>query len=97
MKNKCLILAIGVLFCMPKITFAQIANWNFTGQNGAISLTATNSHSDLDSVPVLTRGPNALPSSAANSFRTAGFKNDGVSTTNTDYFEFKLIAKNITF
>ena len=36
---------------------------------------------------MLTRGATAIESSGSNSFRTQGFQNDGIATTNTDYFQ----------
>jgi hypothetical protein len=40
----------------------------------------------------MTRGAGAASSSAANSFRTVGFQNNGIATTNTDYFQFTVTA-----
>jgi hypothetical protein len=41
---------------------------------------------------LITRGTNAAANTAANSFRTTGFQNNGVSTSNTDYFQTTLKA-----
>src|SRR6185369_5770480 len=38
------------------------------------------------------RGAGAAASSGANSFRTTGFQNNGISVANTDYFQFTLSA-----
>ena len=40
----------------------------------------------------ITRGAGAASSAAANSFRTVGFQNNGIATTNTDYFQFTMTA-----
>ncbi|MBM3428515.1 MAG: hypothetical protein FJX95_07015, partial [Bacteroidetes bacterium] len=40
----------------------------------------------------MTRGAGAASSSGANSFRTVGFQNNGIATTNTDYFQFTVTA-----
>jgi len=42
----------------------------------------------------LVRGTKATASTANNSFRTEGFKDDGISIANTDYFEFALSVEN---
>ena len=72
---------------------ARISAWDFTGE-GTVSTVTTSSadvfDSSLASAPVLTRGSGAAWSTGANSFRTLGFKNDGISTSNTDFFEFAL-------
>lgn len=72
---------------------AQIASWDFTGENTLATSTAEVYAANLDASPTLTRGAGAPASAGGNSFRTApnsgvgGFKNDGISTANTDYFE----------
>ncbi len=73
-------------------SLAQIASWDFTGLAATATADATASNAQLDSVPVLTRGAGAPASAGANSFRTTGFRNDGISTSNTDYFEFTIRA-----
>ena len=52
------------------------------------TLTANNVSSGLDVFDPLSRGAGAPASGATNSFRTTGFQNDGISTANTDYFQF---------
>ena len=69
---------------------AQLAGYNFSGTNGLTTATATTYSSGLDSDSTLSRGAGAASSAAANSFRTTGFQNDGISITNTDYFQFSL-------
>ena len=67
---------------------ATLVAWDFTGHNGDATVAATTIDSTLDvSFNTVTRGSGAAASSAANSFRTTGFKNDGISTSNTDYFQ----------
>jgi hypothetical protein len=47
-------------------------------------------NANLDASNLLTRGPGAAWSTGGNSFRTVGFQNNGISTANTDYFQFTL-------
>lgn len=75
------------LFLLPIISTAQIASWDFTGESNLPTSTAEVFDVNLDASNLLTRGPGANPSAAANSFRTTGFQNNGISTANTDYFE----------
>lgn len=68
-----------------------LAQWDFNGisssANGT-SVTAQTINSSLNSgSAVLTRGSGAPWSSGSHTFRTDGFKNDGIATTNTDYFQ----------
>lgn len=72
--------------------FAQIATWDFFGQSSPPTSTATTSNANLSTAPVLTRGAGAVSSTASNSFRTTGFSNNGIATTNTDYFQVALTA-----
>lgn len=66
---------------------APMAAWDFTGE----SLGATSQADFLDNKLInsglLTRGSGATASAGNNSFRTTGFQNNGISTTNTDYFQ----------
>lgn len=75
-----------------------IAQWDFTGLNNVATSAATNISDKLDTstasnLNVLTRGATAASSAGANSFRTTGFKKDGISAANTDYYEVKVKAK----
>ncbi len=72
--------------------WSQIAAWDFTGQNTVATSDATVYNSNLDASKTLTRGSGAAASAGANSFRTVGFQNDGISVANTDYFQFTLSA-----
>lgn len=68
-----------------------ILAWDFTGITTAVATYApTTTNANLDSVSSLTRGAGAAASLANNSFRTTGFQNNGISTANTDYFQFTL-------
>ena len=72
---------------------APIASWNFFGQSSPVSLAATSFNANLVSAAganTLTRGPGAVSSTGGNSFRTTGFQNNGIATTNTDYFQITL-------
>jgi hypothetical protein len=73
-----------------------LAAWDFTGLNNTATATATIFHPNLlssNGMNNLTRGPGANPSAGANSFRTTGFRNDGIVVTNTDYFQVMLVAQ----
>lgn len=75
-----------------------LAQWDFNGYGGtnqspAVTLAAQNINSSLSgSSAILSRGPGAPQSNANNSFRTNGFQNDGIATTNTDYFQTSFTA-----
>jgi hypothetical protein len=71
---------------------AQIASWDFTGLNNETSAEATTFDPNLNSSNLITRGTGAGSSTGANSFRTKGFKNDGISISDTDYFQITLSA-----
>jgi autotransporter-associated beta strand protein len=85
-------LMLALAGASTNIRAASIASWDFTGQNGPATASATASDPHLSGVPVLTRGSGAAASSGVNSFRTTGFKNDGITTANSDYFETTLSA-----
>src|ERR1035438_5193842 len=74
---------------------AQIAAWDFTGSSSPVTWPSSLFNANLvtaSSANNVTRGATAGASSGANSFRTVGFKNEGVSTSNTDYFQVTLTA-----
>jgi uncharacterized repeat protein (TIGR02543 family) len=73
-----------------------LAAWDFTGENTVAGSLADNYLSTVIYQPNLTRGSNAVASAGANSFRTQGFQNDGISVTNTDYFETSIMSFNST-
>ena len=84
----------GLFYFIGNAGFSQdIAGWNFWGKNGDAILEATAFDPNLVSPINLTRGVGASPSTGTNSFRTTGFQNDGISVTNTDYFQTTLTAK----
>ena len=69
--------------------------WDFTGANAVASWMATSINSNLDTSggsANITRGSSAGASAGANSFRTVGFQNDGISTANNDYYQVKMKA-----
>jgi hypothetical protein len=80
---------VFVLGCAGQIN-AQIAAWDLTGVSSPATTNATLVNANLESPITLTRGAGAAASSATNSFRTTGFQNNGISTANTDYFQFTL-------
>ena len=70
-----------------------IAGWDFSGESQLATSTADVSvNANLDNAPILTRGIGATASTGANSFRTQGFQNNGISTANTDYFQVTFSA-----
>ncbi len=82
-----------VLF--SSLGWGQIAAWDFFGQSSPATFAATTFNSNLVSTSAqsnITRGSNATSSSGSNSFRTQGFSNNGIATSNTDYFEITLTA-----
>ncbi|NVO01557.1 MAG: T9SS type A sorting domain-containing protein [Bacteroidetes bacterium] len=72
--------------------WGQIATWDVNGCTSCVTSTATTFNANLSSSNLLTRGANATASAGGSSFRTVGFKNDGISTANTDYFQITLSA-----
>ena len=87
---------------IQRVIEAQVDNgatnllaWDFTGANNVATWAATSVHSYLDTTIAstnITRGPSSPSSSGANSFRSAGFQNNGISTANTDYYQIKIKA-----
>ena len=69
-----------------------LAAWDFTGEDTLSTSSPEVKGLNLSGTPSLTRGSGATASSGGNSFRTTGFLNDGIATTNTDYFEISLEA-----
>jgi trimeric autotransporter adhesin len=76
---------------------AQIAAWDFFGQNtGPATVAATTFNANLVSsagANNITRGAGAPGSTANNSFRTTGFQSNGIAVTNTDYFQVTLTSQ----
>lgn len=72
-----------------------LASWTFVGATPIPSQVANSYDTNLDdsgSFLDLTRGAGAPTSAGSSSFRTTGFRNDGISTANTDYFQVILKA-----
>jgi len=69
-----------------------LAAWDFTGEDTLSTSSPEVKGLNLSGTPSLTRGSGATASSGGNSFRTTGFLNNGIATTNTDYFEISLEA-----
>ena len=88
--KKTLVTLIGLAAFPLAGVQAQVVGWNFFGESSPATSTADLSDPNLDSAALLSRGANATSSSGSNSFRTQGFKNDGISTSNADYFQFSL-------
>ncbi len=78
---------------VTQTSFSQvIATWDFSGESNQETSTADASNPNLSNIPVLSRGSEAAASAGGNSFRTVGFQNNGISTSNNDYFQFSITA-----
>lgn len=66
-----------------------LLEWNFFGFSNQATQVSTVNAADVAS-STLSRGAGAASSAGGNSFRTAGFQNNGIALTNTDYFQFSL-------
>lgn len=69
---------------------APLAAWDLTGASSVATWPATVFNANLGSTPTLSRGSSAAASAGNNSFRTVGFKNEGISTASNDYFQVTL-------
>ena len=72
-----------------------LQSWDFFGQSSPATSTANVTASGLNTTAefnLLTRGANATSNGAGNSFRTAGFQNNGISTANTDFFQWQIAS-----
>ena len=67
-----------------------VAAWDFFGESSPTISSADIYNARLDASAGLTRGSGAPSSSGSNSFRTQGFQNNGIATTNNDFFQFTL-------
>ena len=93
MKFRLLLVAFFVLLMGTFCSYGQIAAWDFFGENTAnATSTAEVYNVNMDASSNITRGATAGANAASNSFRTVGFKNDGIATSNTDYFQITLSA-----
>lgn len=88
--GKLFFVIVSILFVQS--AFSQIAAWDFTGEASPATSTADVYNTGLDASSVMTRGAGAPASSGTNSFRTTGFLNNGIATSNTDYFQVTLSA-----
>ena len=90
--------ALVILAALSMAAAAQaevILSWTFEGATTPVSQVAHSINANLDtggSLNDLIRGAGAGTSSGSSSFRTTGFQNNGISTANTDYFQFSLSA-----
>jgi len=81
---------VATLLQTLKVITPAIAAWNVSSLNNTPTATAT-TFVNLDATNnLMTRGSTALASTGGASFRTTGFKNEGIATTNTDYFQVTL-------
>src|ERR1035437_10310808 len=89
------VLFLTFLFNSAGNAQVPIAAWDFTGSSSPVTWPSSTFNANLvtaSSADNVTRGATATASTVANSFRTVGFKNEGISTTNTDYFQVTLTA-----
>jgi hypothetical protein len=84
------LLAVSLMPCA--LQAADLVKWDFFGESSPATSTADVINSNLRNSGTLARGPGAASSSGSNSFRTVGFLNNGIATTNTDYFQTTLRA-----
>ena len=87
--------AFGLSFagiCDRAASAATLAEWNFFGESSPVTSAADIVDSGLVAGITLARGAGAAASTASNSFRTTGFQNNGISTSNTDFFQFTMTA-----
>ncbi|MBK6344315.1 MAG: hypothetical protein IPF68_00005, partial [Bacteroidales bacterium] len=91
-RNSGALLALVTLLLMPGLGWGQIAAWDFFGEYSPATSAADVFNANLSSSNLITRGSGAAASTASNSFRTIGFSNNGISTTNTDYFQITITA-----
>jgi Bacterial Ig-like domain/Lamin Tail Domain len=91
-RSRALLAASLVTTCLLNNATAQIAAWDFTGESTVATSAAEIFNTALDSSNNITRGAGATASAGGNSFRTAGFQNNGISTANTDFFQATLSA-----
>ena len=89
----CVALIVAAGMCeVNEASAARLAAWDFFGESSPATSAADVFDSSLDSSSSLNRGSGAASSSGSNSFRTTGFQNNGIATSNTDYFQFTLSA-----
>ncbi len=84
---------VGLWVALVLQAAAQIAAWDFTDENTAAATSSAELFDEkLDSANTVTRGSSATASGANHSFRSSGFKDDAISTANTDFFQISLSA-----
>ena len=89
------LVVLAVLAIAASAQAAVILNWTFAGTAPIASQSANTIDANLDTgsgLNDLIRGAGAGTSAGSSSFRTTGFQNNGISTANTDYFQFSLSA-----
>jgi len=84
--------SVFILILTSALGWGQIAAWDFTGESSPATSVADVYNANLDASNLITRGATAAASTASNSFRTTGFSNNGISTSNTDFFQITLSA-----
>ena len=72
-----------------------LLSFDFSGSTNTAASNTQNSTFDAVGVvsSTMSRGAGIAANNAANSFRGTGFSNNGISVSNTDYFEFSVVAE----
>lgn len=90
--TKNIVVNVNDLYLSEKLLY-----WNFYGESSPDTSVADQKNTNLStSTGNLIRGTDAVTNGAGNSFRTTGFKNDGISITNQDYFETSINLNSST-
>jgi len=93
------ILSFAAIGALSLTASAQnVLVWDFFGDNSSNRPTMDSTFNVLGtSISTLSRGATAQATAGANSFRTTGFQNDGISLDNTDYFQWTLTVTEPAF
>ena len=83
--------AVFVLMASASAWGQLLVGYDFTGSSAPATFAPTTTAANVAGSNV-TRGAGAAASAGGNSFRTTGFQNNGISTANTDYFQFAITA-----
>jgi len=87
-------MALVLVAAVAPVGAATLLQFDFSGATNTSASNSQNSTFSASGVSssVMTRGAGISANNAANSFRGTGFSNDGVSVSNTDYFQFSVSA-----
>jgi hypothetical protein len=95
MKNwvkKLAVLGVVLITVSSGVYADTLLNWNLSSApDSPVTYNSTTTADGLE-ISTLSRGSGASASTGGASFRTQGFKNDGISLSNSDYFEWGVTA-----